>query len=210
MIRHLLPTIVVIAFTGVITTAQTSASKTDVWDFWAAALDSAIYNNLLSVSAINSWYDPSITTGTQGNVLPQNFTAGALSWTGGSNDRLRTTNTAITRYDENISSVPGYTGRIYVNSAGNTSRFLSLTLEEDDEVTVVTKTDAGGILNFEHIADPKLQQEQIPLSSSLTALTFLAKTSGSYRLFDTQGKPSYYRIFRRGARYISLTAHCIV
>lgn len=207
MIRHLLPTIVVIAFTGVITTAQTSASKTDVWDFGAAALDSAIYNNLLSVSAINSWYDPAITPGTQGNVLPQNFTAGALSWTGGSNDRLRTTNTAITRYDENISSAPGYTGRIYVNSAGNTSRFLSLTLEEDDEVTVVTKTDAGGILNFEHIADPKLQQEQIPLSSSLTALTFVAKTSGSYRLFDTQGKPSYYRIFRRGARYINLSGH---
>ena len=69
-----------------------SNGKTDVWDFGAVALDTALYNNQLTESIINSWYISSITAGTSGNVLPS-FTAGVLSWVGGSNDRLRTTKT---------------------------------------------------------------------------------------------------------------------
>src|SRR5690606_35369225 len=84
---------------------------TDVWDFGAQQLDPAQFNNKLTVSVINSWYSPTITPGSvsTSNVFPSTFTAGELSWTGGNNDRLRTINQALTRYDENIASVTSYT-----------------------------------------------------------------------------------------------------
>lgn len=188
-------------------TCEISNGKTDVWDFGAVALDSTLYNNMLSVAAINAWYDPSITPGSKGNVLPGNFSAGALTWIGGGNDRLRTTNTEITRYDENISSADGYTGRIYVNSAANSGRYLSLNLNADDEITLITKTDAGGTINFEYVADPELQKDQVSISSTLTELNFVAKESGTYRIYDTQGKPSYYRIYRKDATYINIAGN---
>ncbi|MCB0576296.1 MAG: hypothetical protein KDC61_17205, partial [Saprospiraceae bacterium] len=99
-------------------------NKAEVWDFAAEQLDTSLYDNQLTETIINSWYAPNIPVGSSGNVLPTSFTAGILSWTGGGNDRLRTTNTNLTRYDENISTAPGHTGRIYVNSAANVSRFM--------------------------------------------------------------------------------------
>ena len=181
-----------------------SNGKIDTWDFGAAQLDTMIYNNQLNELVINSWYDSDIDEGSVGNVLPT-FTVGVLSWFGGSNDRLRSTNTNLTRYDENISSAPGYTGRIYVNSRANPGRFLSLNLSEDDEVRVVTKTDNGGIINFEYLTNPEAQSDVIPITSNLTELKFVAKQAGTYRIFDTQGKPSYYRVYRQNASYADVS-----
>lgn len=177
----------------------------DVWDFGAEQLNSETYNNQLNVETINGWYSETVEKGSNGNVLPSSFTAGILSWTGGGNDRLRTTNTAITRYDENIASVSGYTGRIYVNSAANTTRYISLDLNEDDEVTLIAKTDAGGIINFVFHDNPDLQTDQVSVTSNLTELRFVAKHAGVYRIFDTQGKPSYYRFYRSAAHYTTLS-----
>jgi pectin methylesterase-like acyl-CoA thioesterase len=182
----------------------TSNGKTDVWDFGAEQLDTMLYNNQLDEMLINDWYDPAITVGSAGNTLP-NFNAGALSWFGGGNDRLRTVNTNLTRYDENISDAGGHTGRIYVNSGGNAGRYLSLTLSEDDEVTIISKTDAGGTINFEYVADPEAQTDIVPIPSDLTELNFVAKAAGTYHVFDTQGKPSYYRVSRKDATYIDFT-----
>lgn len=184
--------------------AQVSNGKTDVWDFGAEVLDTMLFNNQLDETLINDWYDPAITVGSSGNTLP-NFNAGALSWLGGGNDRLRTINTNLTRYDENVSNADGYTGRIYVNSAGNAGRYLSLTLSEDDEVTIIAKTDAGGVINFEYVADPEAQTDVVPIPSDLTELNFVAKEAGAYHIFDTQGKPSYFRVSRKDATYVDLT-----
>jgi len=176
----------------------------DVWDFGAEQLDAEIYNNQITVDLINSWYDPSIAVGSSGNVLPA-FSAGVLSWIGGGNDRLRSTNTNLTRYDENIASVSGYTGRVYVNSGANKGRYMSLALSEDDEVTIVAKTDAGGRLNFEYVPDPVAQTDKMVVPTDLTNLHFVAKNEGTYHIFDDQGKPSYYRIYRKDATYKTLT-----
>ncbi|MGB8704988.1 MAG: hypothetical protein WCD31_08170, partial [Gillisia sp.] len=92
-----------------------SQNLTDVWDFGATQLDASQYNNELTVDVINSWYDSSITPGTSGINLPD-FTVGDLSWHGGGSDRLRTTNTDLTRYDENINDYADFKGRLYVNS----------------------------------------------------------------------------------------------
>ncbi|MBN1927442.1 MAG: hypothetical protein JW798_16535 [Prolixibacteraceae bacterium] len=181
-----------------------SDGKTDVWDFGAEQLNTEQYNNKLNEDVINTWYDETIVVGSNGNVLP-GFSAGTLSFVGGGNDRLRTTNTSLTRYDENIASVSGYTGRIYVNSTAATGRYLSLTLSEDDEVTIIAKTDAGGNLVFQNVADPVAQTDEIPITSNLTELNFVAKSAGTYHVFDNLGKPSYYRIYRKDATYVTLT-----
>ncbi|MEO7976029.1 hypothetical protein [Flavobacterium sp.] len=182
----------------------TSNGKTDVWDFGATQLDVTLYNNKLTQSAINGWYLPSVVVGSNGNVLPS-FSAGVLSWVGGSNDRLRTLNTNLTRFDENYSGTTDYQGRVYVNGGAAVGRYMSLTLSADDEVTVVAKTDAGGVVNFEYVGNPAEQTDQVALSSTITELKFVAKKSGTYHIFDTKDKPSYYRIYRKDADYVNLT-----
>ena len=178
--------------------------KIDVWDLGAVQLDTAKYNNRLNVATINGWYGAAITAGSSGNVLPAGWNVGALSWTGGTNDRLRTTNTALTRYDENIANATGYTGRIYVNADAATGRFLSFQLNEDDMVTLVTKADVTGKLNFTYVADPAAQTDTVSITSNLSVLDFVAKKGGAYRIFDNIGKPSYYRISRQDAKYINV------
>ena len=182
-------------------TVEPSNGKIDVWDFGADSLSADIYNNQLTVDTINNWYSASIVVGSSGNVLPS-FTAGALSWVGGSNDRLRTSNTNLTRYDENLGGVSEYTGRIYVNSAAATSRYLSFTLSEDDEVTIYAISQSGGgQFHFEYVADPASQNDVVAVPTDLTELNFVAKAAGTYRVYDSQDKPSYYRIYRKDAVY---------
>ena len=79
--------------------SEDSNGKIDVWDFGGAELDSNVYNNRLTADVINGFYDSSIAAGSGGNVAPSSFSAGNLSWVGGINDRIRTSNEAITRYD---------------------------------------------------------------------------------------------------------------
>ncbi|WP_167619290.1 pectinesterase family protein [Maribellus sediminis] len=189
-----------------VTNLPASIVKADVWDFGAEELDPVLYNNMLTVEKINAWFDAGITPGSSGNVLPSTFNEGILTWTGGANDRLRTTNTSLTRYDENISGVSGYTGRIYVNSGGATGRYMSLTLSEDDEVTLMMLTQSGGgMIHFQNAADPATQDDVVPVGGALQEVKFVAKSDGDYHIFDEADKPSYYRILRKDATYVTLT-----
>jgi len=191
-----------------VTTLESTIIKTDVWDFAAEQLDEVLYNNMLTESTINSWYDGSIAVGSSGNVFPSAFSAGALSWVGGTNDRLRTVNTNLTRYDENISSVSGYSGRVYVNAGGATGRYMSLMLDEDDEVTVMMLTQSGtGSVHFEYAADPTIQDDVVAVGGDLQEVNFVAKEAGEYHIYDAVDKPSYYRIMRKDAEYVTLTGN---
>ena len=181
-------------------------AKTDVWDFGAEELDPVLYNNMLSESIINSWYDGSITPGTSNNVFPSAFDEGTLAWVGGTNDRLRTANTNLTRYDENLSGVSGYTGRVYINAGGATGRYMSLTLDEDDEVTVMMLTQSGtGSIHFEYAANPAAQDDVVAVGGTLQEVNFVVKTAGEYHIYDAVDKPSYYRIYRKAATYQTIT-----
>jgi pectin methylesterase-like acyl-CoA thioesterase len=195
-------------------TSVVHAQNTDVWDFGATQLDASLYNNLLNESVINSWYDSSVTPGTSGIVLPSSFTAGALSWFGAANDRLRTTNTALTRYDANVASVTDYTGRVYCNGTANTSsgspasRYLTLTLNEDDEVQVISRSDTDGSLSFVYQSAPATQTNNAATTSasgSLTTNNFVAKNAGVYLLYDSAAKASFYRIYRKAATYAAVS-----
>ena len=203
----------IILFSNVI---KVDAQMTDVWDFGATQLDPNLYNNLLNETTINSWYASSITPGSvsTANVMPVSFTAGALSWAGGTSDRLRTTNTLITRYDTNIASVTTHNGRIYCNGnatmAGNiaSSRYLGLTLAEDDEVKVIARGDTAGLLTFANVSNPSLQTDNVATtatSGSITEVNYVAKYAGTYRIYDATAKASFYRICRKAATYVNLS-----
>ncbi|MDD4993805.1 MAG: pectinesterase family protein [Paludibacter sp.] len=190
------------------TRSQSSTALIDAWDFGAEQLDAAVYNNQLTVAVINGWYAGTITPGSVSttNVFPASFASvGGLSWTGGSNDRLRTTNTALTRYDTNIASAVGYTGRLYQNGAGTTTpaRYFTFVLNEDDEVTVVARADAAGKINFTNSLSG--QADSYITATDIVPLKFVAKTAGSYKIYDSSGKPSYFRILRKAATYKIMT-----
>lgn len=182
------------------------SDKTDVWDFGAEQLDTDMYNNQLTVDIINDFYPASVERGSTGNNFVSTFAAGVLSWSGGTNDRLRTTNENLTRKDEQNSGGTEYKGRLYVNAAAQTGRYLSLTLSEDDEVQLVTLTQSGsGQINFQYVADPDYQTDVEDVGSSPTVLSFVAKRDGTYRIFDTVDKPSYFRVYRKDAIYASIS-----
>ncbi|SHH78601.1 pectinesterase family protein [Wenyingzhuangia marina] len=192
-------------------TIETSNGKIDVWDFGAEQLDSQLYNNKLDEDKINAWYSASIQVGSSAssNTLPS-WSEGILSWVGGTNDRLRTNNTNLTRYDENLSSVEGYNGRIYVNGAGAIGRYMSLTLSEDDEVSIAMSTQNGnGSIHFTYVADPEVQDDVVSVktNSEISIVKFVAKNAGSYRIYDSVDKPSYFRIERNDAVYKTLTGN---
>ncbi|MFC5682731.1 pectinesterase family protein [Flavobacterium sp. GCM10022190] len=183
--------------------------KIDVWDFGAQQLDAALYNNKLDVAAINAWYPSSYVVGSAStsNVMPASFSAGDLGWVGGTNDRLRTSNTALTRYDSNVGSGAsvGYTGRIYVNGSAQSGRYLSFNLQEDDELTVVANTDAAGKLNFVYLSDAAVQSDLVNTSTTTTEYKFVAKKAGLYKIYDQINKPSYYRVYRKPATYVAVS-----
>ncbi len=196
-----------------VTLVPMTFANTDVWDFGATQLSTSLYNNQLNETSINAWYG-SVTPGTSGVTLPVSITVGALGWVGATNDRLRTTNTALTRYDANVASVTDYTGRIYCNgvtglSAGlPVSRYITLTLNEDDEVKVISRSDTSGMLTFLNSANPAAQTDTAPTTSEsgmVTTNNFVAKTAGVYFLYDATAKASFYRIYRKPATYVNVT-----
>jgi len=197
------------SITATLTVSAAAVQKTDVWDFGAQQLDATIYNNKLDVTAINAWYPSSYVVGSANttNVMPASFAAGDLGWVGGTNDRLRTSNTALTRYDSNVGSgaTPGYTGRIYVNGSAQAGRYLSFNLKEDDELTVVANSDAAGKLNFVYLSDATVQSDLVETTTTTTDYKFVAKKAGVYKIYDQINKPSYYRVYRKPATYVAVS-----
>ncbi|MFY7886405.1 MAG: PKD domain-containing protein, partial [Dolichospermum sp.] len=192
------------------------SQNTDVWDFGATQLDNTQFNNHLNETVINSWYASSVVPGSTGVNLPVAFTAGALSWVGGTSDRLRTTNTALSRFDANIASVTSNTGRIYCNATASvsaglpTTRYISMVLAEDDEVKIIARGDTAGSLSFANAANPTLQTDTFATtaaSGTVTEVNFVAKNAGTFRIFDAIAKASFYRIYRKAATYVTVSGN---
>ncbi|QOW10445.1 hypothetical protein Q73A0000_08725 [Kaistella flava (ex Peng et al. 2021)] len=181
--------------------------KTDVWDFGAKQLDVAFYNNKLTEAGINSWYTE--TPGSTNIGMPASFVAGDLSWTGATNDRLRTSNTNLTRYDNNLGpgTAAGYTGRLYINAGAAVGRFFTFTLNEDDEISIIANSDAAGLLNFVYVTNPTAQTNLVATTLAAVEYKFVAKYAGNYKIFESVSKPSYYQIQRKAATYVTVNGN---
>jgi exo-poly-alpha-galacturonosidase len=130
--------------------------------------------------------------------------------TGGS-DRLYTTNTAITRYGTGSlgTTDTNYTARYYCNgNASTTTRFFTLTLNMDDEVTIVSSAESAGNTLAVVNTTTNTQTEAIPLvlsGSTVTLAKFQAKQAGDFKISCLTGKGNYYRILRKPATYTTIS-----
>jgi exo-poly-alpha-galacturonosidase len=215
-------------FALMLTVSFAHAQKTDVWDLGGVALDPSLYNNNLTVATINSWY-PTTTAGTSGVTLPNTttltLTAGVLTLTTGSSDRLyvaaaNANVNNITRYTTGSigTTDTNYTSRYYCNGAANnatsvaaaTTRFFTLTLNTDDEVTIVASTEsAGNSLSVSNLTTGT-QTETLPVTISgagITLAKFVAKDAGTFKIVSLVGKGNYYRIYRKPVTPVTLTGN---
>jgi pectin methylesterase-like acyl-CoA thioesterase len=211
----------VILFAMLLSISFAQAQKIDVWDLGGQALDASLYNNKLTVANINAWY-PGITAGTSGVTLPNStvltLTAGVLTLTTGGSDRLYTTNpdptnNPITRYATGSigTTDTNYTARYYCNGAASaTSRFFSLTLNADDEVTIVASTESAGNSLTVVNTTTNTQTVTLPVTVSGAAVTlakFVAKDAGVFKISSLVGKGDYFRIYRKPVTPVTLTGN---
>lgn len=193
-------------------TEKEKSKLIDAWDFGAEQLSEDIYNNQLTEASINSWYPTSVTVGSTGAVLPTTFTAGTLKWIGGTNDRLRTSNTNLTRYDANSApfTIAGdtatLTGNLYVNSGAAVARRFIIPLSEDDELYIYLKSSANSsIINFVDTTHAGLQADTAWVGTAGRVLRFVAKNTAVFKIYDSAQKPFYYRILRKDATIVKVT-----
>lgn len=176
--------------------------KIDVWDFAAEQLDTSKYNNMLSVEEINGWYDSSITPGSAGNTINSFATQDILfNASGKTNNRLRTTNEAITRYDaksrdftEADGSVTSLTGYIYSNSSSTSRVYVGIKLYEGDIFTVYTGSNSGEATIYFETPSGEIQKATSVTNGAKN--TFYAPEYGIYKLYTLDEKLVVYRMYR--------------
>lgn len=176
--------------------------KIDVWDFGAEQLNTALYNNMLSVDIINSWYPDTVEKGSTGAVIYSFATEDIMFNSSGKiNNRLRTTNEAITRYDaksksftEEDGSVTELTGYIYSNSSSTSRVYLGIKLYEGDVFTVYTGSNGGEATIYFETPSGEIQKATSVADGA--KLTFYASEYGIYKMYTLDEKLVVYRMYR--------------
>lgn len=172
--------------------------KVDVWDFGAQQLDSTKYNNMLTESVINSWYPSTVTPGSTGAQIGSFATSDLMFVAQGYvNNRLRTSNTNLTRYDAKPDiTVDGttLTGYIYSNNATNPTISLDVKAYKNDILTVYAGSNGGASTIY--CVSPSGQVQQGMSNGTGVKLTFAAPEYGLYKIFSTDEKLVVYRVER--------------
>ncbi len=186
-------------------------SQPQAWDLGAEQLTG--YENMLNADIINSAYSSDIVAGTSGITIPSagfNFAAQnfVYSTNGATNHRLRTTNTAITRYDEkNRKDASGniYSGYIYSNTNNdkNPNVYVQQTFEVNDLVEYYVSSN-GGAAEYHFVAPDKSEQlGNYTAAAQCEKLTFAVAVTGTHKLYCAQGeKLCVARVIRRPATYV--------
>ena len=167
-----------------------SSDKVYVWDFGAAVLDAEKYNNMLTVDEINSWF-ADVAAGTTGVNLASFTTAnGLLSFNDGgypTTHRLRTTNAALTRYDDkSLKDADGnvYNGYVYSNKS-EPGVYFTLKVTAGDIVTLVVGSNgkADSDITFEAPSGAKTTKTHLLAGAKAQLLTFYATETGTYKIY---------------------------
>ncbi|MCF0129016.1 MAG: hypothetical protein HUJ70_10605, partial [Pseudobutyrivibrio sp.] len=175
--------------------------KVDVYDFGAEQLDTEKYVNKLNADIINSWY-PGVEAGTKGKniasfeVKDENDKTVLAFNDGGfpAAHRLRSTNTAITRYDEkslkNAAGEVAYQGYIYSNKGSTADVNVQVYLEKNDKVTfAVASNGKDSNLGF-RAPSGTVDSGYTHTAGSGTAseVTYYAAETGLYTLYSISEK----------------------
>ena len=188
------------------------AQKAQVWDFGAEQLDAATYDNMLSVDEINSWYPSDVPPGSSDKTIGDinasanvnfKFVAG-----GKTNHRIRTINTAITRWDDkSLKDAAGveYTGYIYSNASSATNVYIEQAYEAGDKVEFMVGSN-GGAATYEILApDGSTQQFAYTASAKAEKITYYVGITGNHRIYCTNEKLVVARIIRTPATYATVS-----
>lgn len=188
-------------------------SKADVWDFGAEEVEGA--NNNLTVDVINGFYSSDVAAGTAGATISSfkaNDGSGAEAVrfvSDKTNNRIRTTNTSITRYDsKSLAGDDGhtYTGYVYSNSSSTDATRLEVYLYEGDKLTCMLGSngnEATYILRSPSGED--YDSFNYRKSSSLETAVFYAAETGWYQLYCSNEKLVCARIIREHAPAVTVS-----
>ena len=190
-----------------------------VWDFAAGALefdddgnptkyiDSTKYNNMLTEDIMNSWYGD-VAAGTAGTNLSSfevkddnDQVVFKFEGNGKTNNRIRTNNSKVTRYDSSTKKDPNdtvYMGYVYSNSSATPEVYLGILLDEGDIVTAVVSSNGGDSLIEFNLEDDSAIAQSYEYKAGLPTLaggtanagiaTFYASKAGMYKMYSTNEK----------------------
>lgn len=198
--------------TAALASVTVMAQKAQVWDFGAQVLDTAKYVNMLSVDEINSWYPATVTPGSNNQTIAD-FTASDgvnLKFVAGgkSNHRIRTTNEAITRYDnkslkdkdENV-----YSGYIYSNYTSTNTVYIEQVYEANDKVEFYVGSNGNPAVYEVLDPDGKTTPFEYTKAAQIEKITFYAGATGAHKIYCTNEKLVVARIVRTPAAYAEVS-----
>lgn len=187
-----------------------ATDKTQVWDFGAEQLNTTEYQNMLSVDEINSWF-PGVVPGTPNTTMGE-WTANdscniRFSANNKTNHRLRTTNEALTRWDnKSLTDATGnvYTGYVYSNSNNDKNVYLASTYSPNERIEFMVGSN-GNAATYEFLSpDGSIQTGQFTNAAKLEKLTFYAGAEGEYKIYCINEKLVVARIYRYPERKIAV------
>ncbi len=190
---------------------ELDTGKVYVWDFGAEALDESAYVNMLTVDEINSWF-PGVAPGSKGgNAASFKSSDGLLVFNDGgfpTTHRLRSTNPAISRYDEkSLKDADGnvYTGYIYSNKSSSRDVYVGIKVNAGEKITLAVGSNGGtSLIHFESPTGAVATAE-FTNSAKVELLTFYPTESGMYRIYSTTEKLVLARIYREAFNDVTLT-----
>ena len=171
--------------------------KADVWDFGAAKLDESKYNNKLTEDIINSWYSSDVQAGSEGATIGS-FATDEFFFNpaGKTNNRIRTSNTKITRYDKRDDiTVDGETLTGYVYSNNTTPVvYAGIKLYKNDILTIYAGANSGASTII--CESPSGEKQTATAQVEGTKIQFTASEYGVYKIYSTNEKLVIYRAVR--------------
>ena len=193
----------------------------DVWDFGAEQIENTAlltFNNKLTEDIINAWY-PDVAAGTKGKTIPGNLVAYddagneefIFNAGGKTNNRHRTTNTKLTRYDEkSLKDIEDasvvYSGYLYSNSSKTDAVNVQLAVKAGDIVTfAVSSNGTASDVVWRSPSGEKTTQTYSGASSQAQLMTFYAAEDGMYTLYSTTEKLVVARILRERPTMVTVS-----
>ncbi|MGN0481272.1 MAG: pectinesterase family protein [Lachnospiraceae bacterium] len=175
--------------------------KIDIWDFGCEEFDTTKYNNMITLSELNGIYPSTVEVGSKGNTIGSFDLRELVFRCGGrTNNRIRSSNTSITRYDDkNPVTIDGatMTGYVYANNASPT-QYIGLKCYPNDKITLYTGSNGGASTIYFESPSGVIQKGDS--NASGVKLTFYATEFGEYKIYSTNEKLVLYRALREHAQ----------
>ncbi len=186
--------------------------KVDAVDFGAEVLEG--YNNLFTVDIATAAH-PGSPAGTKG-VCVTDFTVKDLDGNdfvyfcagGKTNNRLRTINTALSRYDDNKKTDKDgkvYSGFLYSNSEKSQDVYLNITLTANDKLTMWLGSNGKSALYYLVAPSGRIIELEFGNTAGVEEVVAYAPETGTYKLWCTNEKLVVARILREHSTPVKVT-----